>query len=42
VTELQAGHLDVAAEHYVRAATRAHNTAERDYPTRQAARLRRG
>ncbi|PZF94339.1 hypothetical protein C1I99_19495 [Micromonospora deserti] len=38
----RAGHLDVAAEHYTRAAARARNTAERDYLTKQAARLRRG
>ncbi|GIJ27440.1 RNA polymerase sigma factor [Micromonospora qiuiae] len=36
----RAGHLDVAAEHYHRAAARARNTAERDYLTKQAARLR--
>jgi len=29
-----------AAEHYTRAAARARNTAERDYLTKQAARLR--
>jgi RNA polymerase sigma factor (sigma-70 family) len=38
----RAGHLDVAAEHYTRAAVRAHNTPERDYLTKQAARLRHG
>jgi RNA polymerase sigma factor (sigma-70 family) len=38
----RAGHLDTAAEHYTRAAARARNTAERDYLTKQAARLRRG
>jgi RNA polymerase sigma factor (sigma-70 family) len=37
----RAGHLDVAAEHYTRAAARARSTAERDYLTKQAARLRR-
>ena len=36
----RAGHLDIAAEHYTRAAARARNTAERDYLTKQAARLR--
>src|SRR5262249_53972920 len=36
----QAGHLDIAAEHYTRAAARARNSAERDYLTKQAARLR--
>ncbi|HEX6500128.1 MAG TPA: sigma-70 family RNA polymerase sigma factor [Micromonosporaceae bacterium] len=38
----RAGHLDLAAEHFSRAASRARSTAERDYLTRQAARLRRG
>lgn len=38
----RAGHLDAAAEHYTRAAARARSTAERDYLTKQAARLRRG
>ena len=38
----RAGHRDLAAEHYTRAAARARNTAERDYLTKQAARLRRG
>jgi RNA polymerase sigma factor (sigma-70 family) len=38
----RAGHLDIAAEHYTRAAAPARNTAERDYLTKQAARLRRG
>ena len=38
----RAGDLDVAAEHYTRAAARARSTAERDYLTKQAARLRRG
>ncbi|HEY1001063.1 MAG TPA: DUF6596 domain-containing protein, partial [Streptosporangiaceae bacterium] len=38
----QAGHLDIAAEHYTRAAARARSTAERDYLAKQAARLRRG
>jgi predicted RNA polymerase sigma factor len=37
----RAGHLGVAAEHYTRAAARARSTAERDYLTKQAARLRR-
>jgi RNA polymerase sigma factor (sigma-70 family) len=37
----RAGHLDIAAEHYTRAAAQARNTAERDYLTKQAARLRR-
>jgi RNA polymerase sigma factor (sigma-70 family) len=36
----RAGHLDVAAEYYARAADRSRDTAERDYLTRQAARLR--
>jgi predicted RNA polymerase sigma factor len=36
----RAGHLDIAAEHYTRAAAQARNTAERDYLTKQAARLR--
>jgi RNA polymerase sigma factor (sigma-70 family) len=36
----RAGHLDIAAEHYTRAAGQARNTAERDYLTKQAARLR--
>ncbi len=36
----RAGHLDLAAEHYTRAAAHARNTAERDYLTRQAARVR--
>ncbi len=35
----RAGHLDIAAEHYTRAAAQARNTAERDYLTKQAARL---
>jgi predicted RNA polymerase sigma factor len=38
----RAGHRDLAAGHYDRAAARARNTAERDYLARQAARLRRG
>jgi RNA polymerase sigma factor (sigma-70 family) len=38
----RAGHLAVAAGHYTRAAARARSTAERDYLTKQAARLRRG
>jgi len=38
----RAGHLDVAAELYARAAARARDTAERDYLTKQAARLSRG
>jgi RNA polymerase sigma factor (sigma-70 family) len=37
----RAGHLEIAAEHYTRAAARSRNTAERDYLTKQAARLRR-
>jgi len=37
----RAGHLDIAAEHYTRAAARARSTAERDYLTKQSARLRR-
>jgi predicted RNA polymerase sigma factor len=37
----RAGHLGVAAEHCTRAAARARSTAERDYLTKQAARLRR-
>jgi predicted RNA polymerase sigma factor len=37
----RAGHLDIAAEHYTRAAAQARNTAERDYLTKQAARMRR-
>jgi len=36
----RAGNLDTAAEHYTRAAARARSTAERDYLTKQAARLR--
>jgi len=36
----RAGHLAIAAEHYIRAAAQARNTAERDYLTKQAARLR--
>ena len=36
----RAGHLDIAAEHYTRAAAQSRNTAERDYLTKQAARLR--
>jgi RNA polymerase sigma factor (sigma-70 family) len=36
----QAGHPGIAAEHYTRAAAQARNTAERDYLTKQAARLR--
>jgi RNA polymerase sigma factor (sigma-70 family) len=36
----RAGHLDVAAAHYARAADGSRDTAERDYLTRQAARLR--
>jgi RNA polymerase sigma factor (sigma-70 family) len=36
----RAGHLDVAAEHYARAASRSRSTAERDYLAKQAARLR--
>ncbi len=36
----RAGHLDIAAEHYARAAAQARNTAERDYLTTQAARMR--
>jgi predicted RNA polymerase sigma factor len=36
----QAGHLGIAAEHYARAAAQSRNTAERDYLTKQAARLR--
>jgi predicted RNA polymerase sigma factor len=35
----RAGHPGIAAEHYTRAAARARNTAERDYLTKQAARL---
>jgi RNA polymerase sigma factor (sigma-70 family) len=38
----QAGDIDAAAEHYTRAAAHSRNTAERDYLTKQAARLRRG
>ena len=38
----QAGHPGIAAEHYTRAAAQASNTAERDYLTKQAARLRHG
>jgi RNA polymerase sigma factor (sigma-70 family) len=38
----RAGHRDIAAEHYRRAAARSRSTAERDYLARQAARLRRG
>jgi RNA polymerase sigma factor (sigma-70 family) len=38
----QAGHPGLAAEYYTRAATRAVSIPERDYLTRQAARLRRG
>jgi predicted RNA polymerase sigma factor len=38
----RAGHPGLAAEHYTRAAARARNTAERDYLTKQAARLRHG
>jgi predicted RNA polymerase sigma factor len=37
----QAGHHNVAVEHYTRAAARVRSTAERDYLTKQAARLRR-
>jgi RNA polymerase sigma factor (sigma-70 family) len=37
----RAGHLDLAAEHYTRAAAQARSTPERDYLTKQAARLRR-
>jgi RNA polymerase sigma factor (sigma-70 family) len=37
----RAGRLDVAAEHYARAAASARSTAERDHLTMQAARLRR-
>jgi predicted RNA polymerase sigma factor len=37
----RAGHPDVAAEHYTLAAARPRNSAERDYLTKQAARLRR-
>ena len=36
----RAGHPGIAAQHYTRAAARARNTAERDYLTKQAARLR--
>lgn len=36
----RAGHLDIAAEHYTRAAAQARNIAERDFLTKQAARLR--
>ena len=36
----QAGHPGIAAQHYTRAAAQARNTAERDYLTKQAARLR--
>jgi predicted RNA polymerase sigma factor len=35
------GHLDLAAEHYERAATASRSTLERDHLTKQAARLRR-
>jgi predicted RNA polymerase sigma factor len=38
----RAGHRDIAAEHYTHAAARARSTAERDFLTRQAARLRGG
>jgi predicted RNA polymerase sigma factor len=38
----RAGHRDIAAEHYRRAAARSRSTAERDFLARQAARLRRG
>ena len=38
----RAGHFDIAAEHYTRAAARARSTAERDYLAKQAARLRSG
>jgi RNA polymerase sigma factor (sigma-70 family) len=38
----RAGHLDDAADHYSRAAVRARSIPERDYLTKQAARLRRG
>jgi RNA polymerase sigma factor (sigma-70 family) len=38
----QAGHLDTAAAHYTLAAARARDTTQRDYLTKQAARLRRG
>jgi predicted RNA polymerase sigma factor len=38
----RAGHVGVAAEHYTRTAARARSTAERDYLTKQAARLRAG
>ena len=37
----RAGHPDVAAEHYTHAAAKSRSTAERDYLTKQAARLRR-
>jgi RNA polymerase sigma factor (sigma-70 family) len=37
----RAGHVDTAAEHYTRAAAGARSAAERDYLTKQAARLRR-
>jgi len=37
----RAGQIDIAVQHYTRAAARARNTAERDYLTKQAARLRR-
>ena len=36
----RAGHPDIAAEHYTRAAAQARNTDERDYLTKQAARMR--
>jgi predicted RNA polymerase sigma factor len=37
----RAGHLDIAAEHYARAAATSRSTLERDHLTKQAARLRR-
>jgi predicted RNA polymerase sigma factor len=36
----RAGHLDLAVEHYARAAAHTHSTAERDHLMQQAARLR--
>jgi predicted RNA polymerase sigma factor len=36
----RAGHLDIAAEHYHSRGGQARNAAERDYLTKQAARLR--
>jgi predicted RNA polymerase sigma factor len=36
----RAGHLDLATEHYARAAERTHSTAERDHLMQQATRLR--